>query len=382
MRSVILAQEATRCGLKVVIPVLDREQAALVESVGGIAVIYPLDSIPNGLWAAWADQGFVSSAIREDIELIRDFSVDLVIHDGRLSSNIAADACGVPAIGVIQHIHFPGHTYLGRGLEPLWPDGARAFNSATARYGIQSATSDLRSFLTASPIVVPSIPELDPLPTGVEADITYVGPLTGFTGIDPERSGLPSVSDEALIFYKTVLDEYQTEEFAAAFSDIKERVFIATGSEPASDRLRSLRHLRGFAIAPLWDLSDIQGRGCSAVTHGGHGTTLTFLQAGVPAVVLPDGSPERQANARHVQEMGAALCLQARAQSHWDWANQGKPETSVSWQAVRHACEEISADQQVHEQAERIATRLARYTVSGAFEHLVTSANHPDFSHL
>ena len=380
MRSVILAHEAVTRGLKVVVPVLDSEQAGLVESTGAIAVPYPRRSVPEGLWDAWASQEFVEAAIREDVALFEDYAVDTTIHDGRLSANIAAHACGVASIGLIQHIHFPGHTYAGRGIEPLWPKGADVFNVAASRYGIFSDMRDLRDILTASPIAVPSIPELDPMPISFDAEVTYVGPITGFAGLGEGESSLPTVTEGGFIFYKTVQNKGQTQEFATAFADVKEHVFIATGSEKTALHLRRLPELQGFSIASLWNLAGIRGKGCSAVTHGGHGTALTFLQAGLPAVVLPDDSPERQANARHLREMGASMILSRETSSEWDWSKQGHPETVVSWHAVREACEDLRRNNKVQDKSARIADRLAQYTVPDALDHMLAAAAPPRFS--
>jgi len=44
------------------------------------------------------------------------------------------------------------------------------------------------------------------------------------------------------------------------------------------------------------------------VFSGGHGSTLTALAAGTPAVIIPTFS-ERESNARRAAGLGAAVCL-------------------------------------------------------------------------
>jgi UDP:flavonoid glycosyltransferase YjiC (YdhE family) len=44
------------------------------------------------------------------------------------------------------------------------------------------------------------------------------------------------------------------------------------------------------------------------IHHGGHGSTLTALAAGTPALIIPTFS-ERESNARRVAAVGAGICL-------------------------------------------------------------------------
>lgn len=62
---------------------------------------------------------------------------------------------------------------------------------------------------------------------------------------------------------------------------------------------------RNVRIERWADQSDVLGRAAAVVCHGGGGTTLGALAAGVPLVLVPSFASDQHVNARRVTEVGA-----------------------------------------------------------------------------
>jgi UDP:flavonoid glycosyltransferase YjiC (YdhE family) len=103
-----LGNAAMRQGMSVAIPVLTQSQGQIVRAMGCAPVMYPSGSVPREFWSVWGDVDFVRHAVALDIDMINEHRPDLVVHDGRMSANVACSVSSVPSVGVMQHIHFPG----------------------------------------------------------------------------------------------------------------------------------------------------------------------------------------------------------------------------------------------------------------------------------
>jgi UDP:flavonoid glycosyltransferase YjiC (YdhE family) len=80
------------------------------------------------------------------------------------------------------------------------------------------------------------------------------------------------------------------------------QVALTTGHQPLPEEFASLppnvhfaSYVPGFAIAEKGDL---------LIHHGGHGSYLTGLSAGTPAIIIPTYS-KRESNARRLSNLGA-----------------------------------------------------------------------------
>jgi hypothetical protein len=106
---------------------------------------------------------------------------------------------------------------------------------------------------------------------------------------------------------------------------------------------------RNVRIERWADQSDVLGRAAAVVCHGGGGTTLGALAAGVPLVVVPLFASDQHVNARRVTEVGA-----------------GRTATPDA-EAIRAALEAVLADEGYRRRAEALATELAGQPSTDAF---------------
>lgn len=93
----------------------------------------------------------------------------------------------------------------------------------------------------------------------------------------------------------------------AAFADRPVRVLLTTGQgiDPAN-----LAPVPANArVERWWPQADVMPHTAAVVGHGGFGTTMAALAAGVPQVVVPLFAMDQRINAEHVAAVGAGLQL-------------------------------------------------------------------------
>jgi MGT family glycosyltransferase len=195
----------------------------------------------------------------------------------------------------------------------------------------------------ADRILVCSSPSYDFGSGSVPANVCYVGPQ-----LDDEPSGAPGEPwagppGGPLVLVglsSTVMrQEGLLQRAADALGQLPVRGLVTTGPavDPAvisaPDNVTVTRWVRHADVLPY----------CSAViTHGGHGTVMKALIAGVPLVVVPMGR-DQPGNAARVIHAGAGLRLRKNA--------------SVS--ALRAAVARVTEDPRYRDGAQRMAARLA-----------------------
>ena len=220
--------------------------------------------------------------------------------------------------------------------------GLPALNRARAEFGLAPLRDALDLMGTAGRILVCSSPSYDFAPGSVPANVRYVGPqLDDAAGAAGSRCAGPSGRPLVLVgLSSTVMRQEGLPQRAAdALGQLQVQGLITTG--PAVDpaliaappNVTVTRWVRHADVLPY----------CSAVIiHGGHGTVMKALTAGVPLVVVPLGRDQPD-NAARVVYAGAGTRLRKSA--------------SVS--ALRAATARVIEDPRYRAAAGRMASRLA-----------------------
>jgi UDP:flavonoid glycosyltransferase YjiC (YdhE family) len=100
-------------------------------------------------------------------------------------------------------------------------------------------------------------------------------------------------------FYAEVLD---------ALGDARVRVLMTLGEAGAPEQLGTLPD--NVHVERWWPQGQVMPHADAIVAHGGFGTTMLALAAGVPQVVVPLFAADQFANATRVHELRAGLALQ------------------------------------------------------------------------
>jgi UDP:flavonoid glycosyltransferase YjiC (YdhE family) len=264
--------------------------------------------------AMYGDERFTTAATLVHVDLIRRWKPDVVVDSWGLVSCLAARIAKVPLAGVLHGDCHPASNgflwWKGRPPDGL-PSAAPVINRIAAHYGVAPVTRAVE-LLTGDLCLIVGTPEMDPLPPS--ARVTYVGPilwqhrdaalpnwvhaLSGDRPLiwvypgEPRHSSTPTSLDSIVVMRAAI----------AALGGEPVHVVLTTGYQELPEEFSTLpsnfhyaAYLPGQAMAERCDL---------LVHHGGHGSVMTGLYVGKPAVIIPTLT-ERESNARRVVALGA-----------------------------------------------------------------------------
>jgi UDP:flavonoid glycosyltransferase YjiC (YdhE family) len=251
------------------------------------------------------------------VGLADDWRPDLVLHEGLAPVGaLAAARRGVPSV-LVDALLFDGRK--------LFSAVTRHLGGLVARYGIGGLPEPVDAVVTAPPSVVG---ERRGRP------MRYV-PATGHGDV-PERLTRAGQRPVILVTRSTVADprpdRMMTRVVAAAAGEDVDVVLVRP------DRSVARRPLPPNVTTTDWlPFADVLPHVAGIVHHGGAGTLMAALAAGLPQVVVP-GAGDRTVHARLVAARGAGLAV---PQDEID------PQTLlrlVSDPALRQASQEVAAE--------------------------------------
>ncbi len=192
-------------------------------------------------------------------------------------------------------------------------------NACLSQIGLERI-ADWRDLCRAEIIVVPSIPEIDPLPEGVrdhypESTFVYTGPLLLQVGSPtPEwlQEWIASSQRKGAPVILVTLGTTWGANIYTALADCLERTEFAVIMVIPDDHERHhLEHRNGprFQAVGLTDLRDLAERVDLVVHHCGHGTLHTVLLVGKPSLTLPSGQYDREDNALRLEDLACGRHL-------------------------------------------------------------------------
>ena len=291
---------------------------------------------PLGMFARVRDRVMFGPArefCRDVIEELDREPADLVAVDTLIPSALSgAEAAGCPSVLLMHGPYLmprpdapppgsgfmPAHGPLGRCrdrtaaslLNRVFRTALPAFNQARAEFGL-APVHDLTDVINAaSRVLVCTSPSYDFAAATVPGYVRYVGPQLDdtSTGTWDDPGGAPLV---LVGLSSTVMghEEELLQRAADTLGQLPVRGLVTTG--PAFDPA-AIRAPANVSVRRWVRHADVLPS-CSAVlTHGGHGTVIKALTAGVPLVVAPLGRDQPD-NAARVRHAGAGLRLSKKA---------------------------------------------------------------------
>jgi UDP:flavonoid glycosyltransferase YjiC (YdhE family) len=255
----------------------------------------------------WWDDVFFSPVSGEDVAAALDRQpADVVVVDCLLWGDAAAsEATGVPPVIFV-------HTLYGRFVGDLsgegLPDRVSTLNRARSRWGLQPVTELLQAWDPSPCILVASARALD-LPDPA-ANVVHVGPLR-----DDDDAAAGHVPPGRPL----VLISFSTSRFAPA--RLVQSVLDALAELPVQGLLTTGEHLDRTALSVPQNVAVeryvphrlVMSQADVVVTHGGHGTVMAALRAGVPLLCLPLLA-DQPFIAGRVHHAGAGRCLPRTAE--------------------------------------------------------------------
>jgi len=155
--------------------------------------------------------------------------------------------------------------------------------------------------------IVATLPELDPVPA--DPRIAQVGPIVP-AATPAESWGDPMVLVSLSTFgFRGMEDCLQR--VVDATGDLPARVVVTTGPVIDPGSLRLPARVEAHRFVPH---AELMPQASLVVGHGGHGTTMTALAHGLPAVVMPmDRNTDQPAIGRSLVSTGAGSVLAKKA---------------------------------------------------------------------
>jgi UDP:flavonoid glycosyltransferase YjiC (YdhE family) len=199
-------------------------------------------------------------------------------------------------------------------------DDINRANDIIRQLGGTPLTRDQRELFDAEVIVVPSIPEIDPLPEQVvdfypAATFLYTGPLLLSPAdsipdqlkewlLHHHREGVPVM----LVTLGTVWGAPIYTMLANCLAEIDIAVIMVIPQEEIRCILEKTCGPR-FQITALTDLLELAQYADVVMHHCGHATLQTVLLAGKPSITLPSGEYDREDNALRVEALACGRHL-------------------------------------------------------------------------
>jgi len=259
----------------------------------------------------------IRATVKESRRFVEKFRPDVLIGDTWPLTSVVGRLVGLPVVQIIKSVVHPAAPRLIWWQEPppglVSPDPRPVFNPVLQKWGLPPIER-AEDLLTGDLLLVPSIPELDPLPPDVDERTHYVGALTINDPrlLDPP-SWLAELDSAYPLVYVTIgggAGPVGSRRFFAAvltaLMDERVQVIISTSARfSPSDlptpppHIRVERWVPGLAVIARSDV---------VVFHGGYGTTMETVRCGVPSVIIPFHS-EQESNARRLEHSGAAMVL-------------------------------------------------------------------------
>jgi MGT family glycosyltransferase len=298
---------------------------------------------PLGVFARVRDRVMFGPArefCRDVIEELDREPADVVVVDTLIPSALSgAEAAGCPSVLLMHGPYLmprpdappPGTGFMpARGRLGNWRDRAAAaviarvfrtalpaLNQARAELGLPPVRDLADVMSAASRVLVCTSPGYDFAAGAVPVNVRYVGPQLDDDPDDPDDTASETWDDPGghplvLVGLSSTVMSHEQEllqRAAEALGQLPVRGLVTTGpavnpaaiSVPANVSVR--RWVRHADVLPY----------CSAVlTHGGHGTVMKALAAGVPLVVAPLGRDQPD-NAARVVHAGAGLWVSKKA---------------------------------------------------------------------
>jgi MGT family glycosyltransferase len=269
-------------------------------------------------------------------DAIKETSPDLVVCSMFcVGGMVAAEAAGVPFDVMFPNIYplpaegippfgiglGPARSFVARWrdrvlnmlVESLWDKGLAGLNVLRTQYGLRPLVRFLDQPRLARRQLVLTSAEFD-FPGTLPAAARYVGPVLDDPAWAEAASWTPPPGRAPLVLVamsSTYQDQIASlQRVMDALGTLPVRGVVTTG--PALDPA-SLHPPANIAVVSSAPHRQVLPQAALVVTHGGHGTVVKALAAGVPMVVLPHGRDQADTAAR-VTARGAGLALKRRAE--------------------------------------------------------------------
>jgi len=271
---------------------------------------------------------------RETLAVIDDVEPDVVASSFTLlGAMLAAEARTIPCAALVPNVvslpaegmppfgtgFLPPKGRVGRTrdralnaiVERLWNKGLPELNRARATLGLAPLDRLLDQYQRDDRVLALTARDFD-FPAALPTNVRYVGPqlddpLWAEPWTPPERDGRPFVLVAMSTTFMDHVDQLQRTVTAVGSLDV--RALVTTGPAIDPDQIEAPAGVTVTRSAPH---REVLAHADVLLTHGGHGTVMKGLLAGVPIVCMPTGRDQPD-NAARITHRGAGLKITKNA---------------------------------------------------------------------
>ncbi|MFH1460528.1 MAG: nucleotide disphospho-sugar-binding domain-containing protein [Candidatus Omnitrophota bacterium] len=274
----------------------------------------------DGLTSLWK----IKAAVAELMLIVKKFRPNVLIGDISLLTWILGKKVNLPVVQIIRSIMYPGRSKIiwwqdpPQGMES--PNIAAVFNPLLEKWKI-SAIKSVDYLLQGDLYLVPSIPELEPLPDNV-INTHYVGAMVYKQKF---KNNLP----EPLLNDNQKQKVYITmgggaggvgnlkffEIIHKAFSQTPWTTIVSTGKNFNPKDIPELS--KNIYYSQWVPGPEVIKRSDLVIFPGGYGTMMETIKFGVPSIIVPFHS-EQESNGRRIAENNAGCLLSSAEKSDRD----------------------------------------------------------------
>lgn len=215
-----------------------------------------------------------------------------------------------PARGQLGHLRDRIIAYGGTKLIDKY--ALASLNELRAGYRLAPLANTWEQVRQARRLLILSSAAFD-FPAELPANARYVGPILDDPAWASEtRWGMPPGDDPlVLVAMSSTFQDHVPcmQRIVDALGTLPVRGVVTTGPAVAPEAIRAPANVCVVAAAPH---HDVMGQMNLVITHGGHGTVVKALVAGVPLVILPHGR-DQAGNGVRVSSRGAGLRVSRKA---------------------------------------------------------------------
>lgn len=250
----------------------------------------------------FADPEYFSALVESRLRVVRELEPDLLLTQFCPPTEVIARVTGLPLVCFTQSCWHPAGKRID-WWDPRrsddYPRATPAVNAVLERYGA-APISRMEELNRGDLTFLPSFPEFDPVD---DPAARYLGPLRwdGAGGASTPRPMVvvytgklqDSAGNSGQLILERVVEALQGTAVDAV-------VAIGLGQDDVDLRPYQRPNIRVCDWAPLGELLP---RSRLFIHHGGHGSCMAAIQAGVPSLVIPTFQ-EREFNARQLRALG------------------------------------------------------------------------------
>jgi UDP:flavonoid glycosyltransferase YjiC (YdhE family) len=260
------------------------------------------------------DADFVRVIAQDYINVMQTYGPDVVVDTWGFPSSLAAKILRIPLVSITQaDLHPEGNGFVWwRQPPPDLPNPVPVVNGVLEENGLPLLEEKMEELIMGDMVLVVGTPDTDPLPES--AEVEYVGLLQGDAQVSSVPDSIKELPSELPLVWvysgtprygkkPTKVDSVVVIRASVELLGDKDvTVVLTTGHQPLPEEIGALSS--NVLFVPYVPGLEMAQRSDLLIHHGGHGSYLTGLCAGTPAVVIPTFS-ERESNARRLAELGA-----------------------------------------------------------------------------